>query len=74
MSNKKEREKRREERLREESQVEVGDRRTKLLQFGAGAVFLVIVAVVVLIIASSGGSSGGDATHLKEVGTVDRLV
>jgi protein-disulfide isomerase len=74
MSNKKEREKRREERLREESQAEVGDRRTKLLQFGAGAVFLVIVAVVVLIVASSGGSSGGDATNLKEVSDVDSLV
>ncbi|HEX3735422.1 MAG TPA: thioredoxin domain-containing protein [Solirubrobacterales bacterium] len=74
MSNKKEREKRREERLQEESKAEVGDRRTKLLQIGAGAVFLVIVAVVVLIVASSGGSSGGDATNLKEVSTVDTLV
>jgi protein-disulfide isomerase len=74
MSNKKEREKRHEERLREESKAEVGDRRTKLLQFGAGAVFLVIVAVVVLIVASSGGSSGGDATNLKEVSNVDSLV
>jgi len=74
MSNKKEREKRREERLQQEARAETGDRRTKLLQFGAGAVFLVIVAVVVLIVASSGGSSGGDAQNLKEVAAVDSLV
>jgi protein-disulfide isomerase len=74
MSNKKDREKRREERLQEETKVDAGERRTRLLQFGAGAVFLVIVAVVVLIVASSGGSSGGDAANLKEVSAVDSLV
>jgi protein-disulfide isomerase len=74
MSNKKEREKRREERLQEEAKVQSGDRRTKILQLGAGAVFLVIVAVVVLIVANSGGSSGGDAQNLKEVAAVDSLV
>lgn len=74
MSNKREREKRREERLREEEQVTSTDRRTRLLQFGAGAVFLAIVAVVVLIvIQSSGGNSGGD-TKLEEVAAVDSLV
>ncbi|HVY95413.1 MAG TPA: thioredoxin domain-containing protein [Solirubrobacterales bacterium] len=74
MSNKKEREKRREQRLQEEQKVESGDRRTKILQLGAGAVFLVIVAVVVLIVANSGGSSGGDASNLKEISSVDSLV
>jgi protein-disulfide isomerase len=74
MSNKKEREKRREERLQAEQKVESGDRRTKILQLGAGAVFLVIVAVVVLIVANSGGSSGGDASNLKEIPAVDSLV
>jgi protein-disulfide isomerase len=73
MSNKKDREKRREERLQEETKVDAGERRTRLLQIGAGAVFLVIVAVVVLIVSSS-GSSGGDATNLKEVSAVDSLV
>jgi protein-disulfide isomerase len=73
MSNKREREKRREERLQEETKVDAGERRTRLLQFGAGAVFLAIVAVVVLIVASS-GSSGGDASNLKEVSAVDSLV
>jgi protein-disulfide isomerase len=74
MSNKREREKRREQRLQEETKVDAGERRTRLLQFGAGAVFLVIVAVVVLIVANSGGSGGGDAANLKEVSEVDSLV
>jgi protein-disulfide isomerase len=74
MSNKREREKRREQRLQEETKVDAGERRTRLLQFGAGAVFLAIVAVVVLIVANSGGSGGGDATNLKEVSAVDSLV
>lgn len=75
MSNKREREKRREERLAEETKVDAGERRTRLLQFGAGAVFVVIIAVVVLIVVNSSSSnSGGDATNLKEVAQVDSLV
>jgi protein-disulfide isomerase len=74
MSDKKDREKRREERLQEETKVNAGERRARLLQFGAGAVFLVIIAVVVLIVANSGSSGGGDATNLVEVKAVDSLV
>ncbi len=74
MSNKREREKRREQRIQEETKVDSGERRTRILQLGAGAVFLVIVAVVVLIVANSGGEGGGDASNLKEVSEVDSLV
>ncbi|HYC80826.1 MAG TPA: thioredoxin domain-containing protein [Solirubrobacterales bacterium] len=75
MSNKKEREKRREARLAEEAKASTGDRRTRLLQIGAGAVFLAIVAVVVVIvIAGSSSDSGGDAENLQEVSQVDSLV
>jgi protein-disulfide isomerase len=74
MSNKREREKRREQRLQEETKVDAGERRTRLLQVGAGAVFLAVVAVVVLIVVNSSSSSGGDAQNLKDVGTVDNLV
>jgi protein-disulfide isomerase len=74
MSNKREREKRREERLQEETKVDAGERRTRLLQLGAGAAFLVIVAVVVLIVVNGNSDSGGDAKNLKEVGSVDTLV
>jgi protein-disulfide isomerase len=73
MSNKREREKRREDRLREESKADAGERRRRLLQLAAGAVFLAIAAVVVLIIVSS-SDSGGDADNLAGVAEVDSLV
>lgn len=74
MSNKREREKRREERLRDESKADAGERRARLLQFAAGAVFLAIAAVVVLIVVSAGSDSGGDAGNLEGVAEVDDLV
>ena len=74
MSDKNEREKRREERLREETKADSGQRRQRLLQFGAGAVFLAIVAVVVLIVVSSNDSTGGDAGNLQGAGEVDSLL
>jgi protein-disulfide isomerase len=75
MSNKREREKRREERLREEQGATgSGEQRTRLLQIAAGAVFLAVVAVVVLIVANSGGEdSGGDASNLEGVKEVEKL-
>jgi protein-disulfide isomerase len=73
MSDKREREKRREQRLQEETKVDSGERRTRLLQFGAGAVFLAIVAVVILIVVNGNSDSGGDAQNLTEVSTVDKL-
>jgi protein-disulfide isomerase len=73
VSNQREREKRREARLQEESRVDGGDRRARLLQLGAGAVFLAIVAVAVLIVVSS-GSSGGDAGNLDGAAKVDSLL
>ena len=73
MSNKREREKRREQRLQEETRVDSGERRTRLLQLGAGAVFVAIAAVIVLIVVNSGSDSGGDASNLEGVGSVDQL-
>lgn len=74
MSNKREREKRREERLRAEEHVDGSDRRTRLLQMGAGAVFLAIVAVVVLIVVNSSSSGSGGDTKLEEVPVIDKLL
>ncbi len=75
MSNRREREKRREQRLQEETKVDAKDRRTRLLQLGAGAAFLVVVAIAVLIVANSSSSeSGGDATNVVETGAVDSLL
>jgi protein-disulfide isomerase len=73
MSGRQDREKRKAERLEAETKVESKDRRTRLLQLGAGAVFLVIAAVVVLIIVNGSNSkSGGDAGNLKEVAQVEK--
>jgi protein-disulfide isomerase len=75
MSNKREREKRREQRIAEESKASSGDRRTRVLQIGAGAVFIAIVAVVVIIvIAGSSSDGGGEAENIQEVSQVDSLV
>ncbi len=71
MSNKREREKRREERVQAETQVDAKDRRTRMLQFGAGAVFLAIAVVVVLIVIQSSSSDGGGDTKLEEVSVVN---
>jgi protein-disulfide isomerase len=76
MSNQRDREKRREERIAAESQAASGDRRTRLLQLAAGGVFLVIIIVVVIIIvAGSGGSDkGGDSANLVEKEHVEKLL
>jgi len=71
MSNKREREKRREERLQEETKVDSKDRRQRLLQLGAGAVFLAIVAVVILIVVNAASSDSGGDTELEGVAATD---
>lgn len=73
MSNKREREKRREERLQAEAHVDTGDRRTRLLQMAAAAVFLAIAGVAVLIIVNAGGDSGGDTT-IENTSKVNKLL
>src|SRR5689334_13643914 len=77
MSNQRDREKRREERIAAESQAASGDRRTRLLQLAAGGVFLAIIVVVVVIVAvGSGGSDdkGGDSANLVEKEHVEKLL
>lgn len=69
MSNKREREKRREA---AETQVGTEERRKKLLQIGAGAAFLAVVAVAVLIVVASSGGDGGDAGNIKDVAEVEQ--
>jgi protein-disulfide isomerase len=49
------------------------DPRQRLLQLGAGAVFLAIVAVVILIVVASSGGSGGD-TKIEEAAEVNALL
>jgi protein-disulfide isomerase len=74
MSNKKEREKRREERIAAEAHVDTGERRTRILQIAAGAVFLAVVAVVVVIVVASSGSDDGGDTKIEQAAEVDRLL
>ncbi|MBS1843735.1 MAG: thioredoxin domain-containing protein [Actinobacteria bacterium] len=75
MSNQRDREKRREERIAAENQAAGSDRRTRLLQLSAGGVFLaIIVVVVVIIVAGSGGDSGGSASNLVEKDHVEKLL
>ncbi len=76
MSNQRDREKRREERIAAESQAASGDRRTRLLQLAAGGVFLAIIVVVAVIIIAGSGSEekGGDSANLVEKEHVEELL
>ncbi|HEX6228359.1 MAG TPA: thioredoxin domain-containing protein [Solirubrobacterales bacterium] len=70
MSGKKEREKRREERLQRESEAESGERRQRLLKLAAGAAFVAIAVVAVLIVISQSETDGGDG-NLEGVAQVE---
>jgi protein-disulfide isomerase len=76
MSNQRDREKRREERIAAESQAQSGDRRTRLLQLAAGGVFLAIIVVVVVIIVAGSGSSdsGGDPSKVAHTAEVEKML
>jgi protein-disulfide isomerase len=74
MSNKKEREKRREERIAAETKVDTGERRTRILQIAAGAAFLAIIAVVVVIVVASSSGGGSGDTKIEKADEVDRLL
>jgi len=67
MSGSSEREKRKAERLQAESTADAGQRRTRLMQLAAGAVFLAVAVVLVLIVVNS--SSSGDGGDAKLEGT-----
>jgi protein-disulfide isomerase len=69
-SRKEQRQRAREERVRRETEAARQDRRKRLSQLGAGAVFLAVVIVGALIVISqSGGGSGGD-TKLEDVAAI----
>jgi protein-disulfide isomerase len=58
------------QREREETKADSGERRTRMLQAAAGAAFLALVAVVALIVVNA-GSDGGDAGNLEGVAAVE---
>jgi protein-disulfide isomerase len=69
MSQRRAREERREERLRQEGDIEAAERRRRLLRLSSAVAFLAVVAVAVVIVVSLNQSSGGD-TSLEDVSTV----
>lgn len=72
MSDKREREKRREERLRQEEEAVGQDRRRRLIQLGSAAAFLAIAGIAVAIVISQSQSDGGDASSVEDVAAVER--
>jgi protein-disulfide isomerase len=74
MSGRKDREMRREERLRAEEEAAGGGRRRRLLQVASAAVFLTVAVVLVLIVVNGSESSGGNAKNVQHAGTVERLL
>lgn len=69
MSGRKAREERREERLREESDIERQERRQRLLKLGSAVAFLAVVAVVVAVVVSQNQGGGGGGS-LADTGLV----
>jgi protein-disulfide isomerase len=71
MSGKSAREERRAQRLQQESDVDRGARRKRLLQIGSAAVFVAIVVVAVVIVIAGSGGSGGGEVNLEDVKLVE---
>jgi protein-disulfide isomerase len=71
VSGRRDREARREERLREEQQTGADERRQRLIKLASAATFLALVVVAVLIVVS-GGNSGGDASNIVDAEEVDQ--
>ena len=74
MSGRRDRESRREERLREERQAGTTERRQRMVKLASAGAFLALVVVAVLIVVSSGSSGGGDSSNIVEAKEVDRLL
>jgi protein-disulfide isomerase len=74
VSGRRDRETRREERLREEEQVGAAERRQRMVKLASAGAFLALVAVAVLIVISSGNSGGGDSSNIVEAKQVDKLL
>ncbi len=74
MSGRRDREARREERLREEQQAGAAERRQRMVKLASAGAFLALVVVAVLIVVSSGNSGGGDSGNIVEAKEVDQLL
>ncbi len=66
MSGRRDREGRREERLREDKLAGANERRQRLVKLASAAAFLAVAVVAVLIVVSQSGSSGGDSESIAD--------
>jgi protein-disulfide isomerase len=71
MSAKKEREQRRQDRIRTEGQAQEDERRRRLVQLASIAAFVVLVAVVAAIVAIGENQGSGGDTNLEDVSLVE---
>ncbi len=74
MSGRKDREARREERLREEATAGSAERRQRLIKLASAIGFLAVAAVAVLVVVSQSQTSGGDAGNISETAEVQQLL
>jgi len=74
VSGRRDREGRREERLREEDQAGAAERRQRMVKLASAGAFLALVVVAVLIVVSSGNSGGGNSGNIVEAKEVDQLL
>ena len=74
MSGRRDREARREERLREDERAGTAERRQRLIKLGSAAGFLALVAIAVVVVVSGNQSSGGDASKVGDAQAVNRLL
>lgn len=72
MSGRRDREERREERLREDEQAGAAGRRQRLVKLGSAAGFLALVAVAVAVVISGNQSNGGDAGSISDTQAVSQ--
>lgn len=72
MSGRRNRETRRDERLREEEQAGAAERRETLIKAGSAAAFLAVAVVAALIVVSQSQSGGGDSSNIQHASEVDR--
>ncbi len=74
MSGRRDREARREERLREDEHAGAAERRRRLIKLGSGAGFLALIVLAVVVVITQTQSGGGDAGNIADTRAVDQLL
>jgi protein-disulfide isomerase len=74
MSGRRDREERREERLREDEQAGVAEHRQRLVKLASAAGFLALAVIAVVVVVSGSQAGGGDASNIADAQTVNQLL